>query len=120
METCDLQNNTSPFSFLVIFNSGDTLVISPSKEYVVGPIIPFKTMGTDGGKTGGIHIAGICPIRWSFMTCDKYLVVCSICYHVPYFKARLIISQRLFDKQKRADSAVRGLDVDSFKLLDLT
>ena len=105
MGTVDLQTNTSPHSFPVIFDSGATLAISPSKEDFAGPIVPFKTKRTLGGTAGGIDIAGIGPIKWSFRAGDKYLVVHSMCYHVPDCKARLISPQRLFNKSKGAEGS---------------
>ena len=56
METVNLQTNASPRNFLVIFDSGATLVISSSKEDFVGPIVPFRTKRTLGGMTGNDFI----------------------------------------------------------------
>ena len=106
MGTVDLQNNTFPRSFPVIFYSGATLAISPSKEDFSGPIVPFKTKRTLGGTVGGIDIVGIVPIKWIFRVGDKYLVVHSMCYHVPDCKARLISPQRLFNKPKGAEGSI--------------
>ena len=90
MGAVDLQTHTSPHSFPVIFDSGATLAISPSKEDFSGSIVPFKTKRTLGGTAGDIDIAGIGLIKWSFRAGDKYLVLHSMCYHVPGCKARLI------------------------------
>ena len=59
MGIVDLNNNDSPHSFPVIFDSGATLVISPNAEDFVRPIVPFQTERRPGGMAGGIPIAGI-------------------------------------------------------------
>ena len=62
MGMIDIHNIESPHSFLV-FDSGATLTISPSEEDFVGPIDPFQTYCRLGGMSGGMHIAGIDPIK---------------------------------------------------------
>ena len=52
-----------PRRFSFILDSGTTLVISTRKQYVVGPIVPFKTKRILGGTEGAINIAGMCSIK---------------------------------------------------------
>ena len=87
---------TLPSSFPVIFDSGASLAISPSSHDFVGPIIPLPDDRRLGGMAGGMPIAGIGKIAWTFQTPKGNLTVHSKCYHVPNAGARLLSPQRLF------------------------
>ena len=87
---------TLPSSFPVIFDSGASLAISPSSQDFVGPIIPLPDDRRLGGMAGGMPIAGIGKIAWTFQTPKGNLTVHSKCYHVPDAGARLLSPQRLF------------------------
>ena len=86
-------------SFAVIFDSGASLAISPSKDDFIGPIRPLPTERRLGGMANGLLIAGIGDIRWGFKSGDKVFIVHSKCYHVPDSKARLLSPQRLFNSK---------------------
>ena len=96
-----LHNIESPHSFLVIFDSGAILAISPNEEDFVGPIVPFQIKRRLGGMDGGIFIADIGSIKLSFRV-GKKLIVRSMWYHIPNSKAQLSSPQRLFNKSKGA------------------
>ena len=102
MGTVDLKPRTPNISrpFSVIFDSGASLAISPSKDDFVGPIQQLPTERRLGGMAAGMLIEGIGTVRWTFQIGTQFLVVNSRCYYVPDSKARLISPQRLFNKQR--------------------
>ena len=95
-----LPSFTSSNLFQVIFDSGASLAISPSKSDFIGEISPLPTPRFLGGMANGLRIDGIGNIRWGFKMDNKLLIIHSRCYYVPDAKARLISPQRLFNAEK--------------------
>ena len=93
----DLIPRNSPASFKVIFNSGASLAISPSKDDFVGEIKRFPQERRLGGMAQGMLIEGIGVVHWSFKSGNTHLIIKTKCYYVPDSKARLISPQRLFN-----------------------
>ena len=94
-------NSSNPFQ--VIFDTGASLAISPSKQDFSGPISPLPVARFLGGMANGLRIEGIGNIRWGFKMGNKLLIIHSRCYYVPEAKARLISPQRLFNAEKGVD-----------------
>ena len=100
MGRVDLYQPHPPSSFPVIFDTGASLAISPSKDDFAGTITPFDTPQRLGGMANGMNIEGVGIIKWSFRTTHGILTIHSRCYYVPDSKARLISPQRLFRKSE--------------------
>ena len=95
----DLVPRDSPAAFKVIFDSGASLAISPSKEDFVGEIRRFPQERRLGGMAQGMAIEGVGYVHWSFKCGNTCMVIKAKCYYVPDSKARLISPQRLFRKE---------------------
>ena len=95
----DLMPRNSPAAFKIIFDSGASLAISPSKDDFVGEIKRFPQERRLGGMAQGMLIEGVGYVHWSFKSGNTNLVIKAKCYYVPDSKARLISPQRLFRKE---------------------
>ena len=93
MGKVDLHPPHLPDSFPVIFDSGASLAISPSKTDFAGPIETFPHVRYLGGMANGMKIEGVGKIKWSFRTKSGMITIHSKCYYVPASKARLISPQ---------------------------
>ena len=83
--------------FSIIVDSGASLSISPHKSDFVGTIqnVDLRL----GGMANGMIIEGKGKVEWSFVTENgKTLTIKTLCYYIPYCKARLLSPQRLFRK----------------------
>ena len=83
--------------FPVIFDSGASLAISPSRSDFVGAIKPTPGLRL-GGMANGMIIEGKGIVEWTFRSGNTTIIVKSECYLVPDSKVRLISPQRLFNK----------------------
>jgi hypothetical protein len=83
--------------FPIIFDSGASLAISPSKADFVGAIKPTPGLRL-GGMANGMIIEGKGIVEWSFRSGPTTIIVKSECYLVPDSKVRLISPQRLFNR----------------------
>ena len=104
MGRVDLHPPTLPTSFPVIFDTGASLAISPSKDDFSGDIQMFPHDRFLGGMADGMRIEGVGKVKWSFRTSNGMITIHSKCYYVPASKARLISPQRLFN----SDQGVTG------------
>ena len=100
MGSVDLHPPTLPSGFPVIFDTGASLAISPSKDDFSGKIEMFPYDRFLGGMAEGMRIEGVGNIKWSFRSKDGVITLHSRCYCVPASKAHLISPQRLFNKEQ--------------------
>ena len=87
MERVDLYTNSLPTSFPVIFDTGASLAISPSKTDFTGTIKMFDEDRFLGGMADGMRIEGVGQVKWTFQTGNEMLTIHSRCYYVPAAKA---------------------------------
>ena len=91
--------------FPVIFDSGASLAISPSRDDFIGDIRRPTAELRLGGMAHGLLVEGIGTVEWTFSSSSgSQLTVKTLCYFVPGSKARLISPQRLFC----ADRGIHG------------
>ena len=60
-----LSKDNNP-SFLIVFDSGTSLVISWNRDDFIGPICGFPEVRHLGGMAGGMLIKGIGDVQWMF------------------------------------------------------
>ena len=81
--------------FPVIFDTGASLAITPSRDDFQGPITLVLGLKL-GGMANGMIIEGKGIVEWSFISGVNTIVVKTECYLIPDSSVQLISPQRLF------------------------
>jgi hypothetical protein len=100
----------------IIFDTGASLAITPDVDDFIDPPTSLGTTMKLGGMANNLEIRGVGTVCWTFEADDgSDIQIRTQSYWVPKSKARLLSSQKLFNKKSGTFGRYEG-DEDEFRL----